>query len=102
MFQHVLHSKCMQPSARVYWSQICLDVTTPILTSLSYCTGTRFRLLLLALQHCRQTQQHQRYQHGQICPPHIAVLFERIMATALQAFRAPPAWYGKWHKNQAR
>lgn len=65
-------------------------------------TGTRFRLLLLALQHCRQTQQHQRYQHGQVCPPHIAVLFERIMATALQAFRAPPAWYGKWHKNQAR
>ncbi|KAA6416579.1 MAG: phosphatidylinositol 4-kinase alpha-like, partial [Trebouxia sp. A1-2] len=65
-------------------------------------TGTRFRLLLLALQHCRQTQQHQRYQHGQICPPHIAVLFERIMATALAAFRAPPAWYGKWHKNQAR
>lgn len=64
--------------------------------------GTRFRLLLLAVQHCRQTQQHQRYRHGQTWPPHIAVLFERIMATALQTFRAPPAWYGKWPKNQAR
>ena len=64
--------------------------------------GARFRLLLLAVQHCRQTQQHQRFQRGQSCPPHIAGLFERIMATALQTFRAPPAWYGKWSKSQAR
>lgn len=64
--------------------------------------GARFRLLLLAVQHCRQTQQHQRYQHGQTCKPQIAVLFDRIMATALQTFRAPPAWYGKWQKHQAR
>ena len=64
--------------------------------------GTRFRLLLLALQHCRQTQQHQRYQHGTACPAHITVLFERILATALQAFSAPPTWFGKWQKTEAR
>ena len=68
-----------------------------------HCTaGARFRLLLLGLQHCRQTQQHQRYQHGVTCSPHIAVLFERILAAALQSFSAPPTWYGKWQKNEAR
>ena len=64
--------------------------------------GARFRLLLLALQHCRQTQRHGRYLRGQHCPGHIALLFDRILATALHTFRAPPAWYGNWTKEQAR
>ena len=67
-----------------------------------WCAGVRFRLLLLALQHCKQTQRHGRHLKGQTCPGHIALLFDRILATALQTFRAPPAWYGKWSKEQAR
>lgn len=81
--------------ALVIWSPCCLQ-------ALACCAGVRFRLLLLALQHCRQTQRHGRYLQGQTCPGHIALLFDRILATALQTFRAPPAWYGKWSKEQAR
>ncbi|KAK9812698.1 hypothetical protein WJX72_002251 [[Myrmecia] bisecta] len=62
-------------------------------------SGARFRLLLLALRYCHQMQAA---RPNQPCPLPVMVLFERILQAALQWFRAPPAWYGRWTIEEAR
>ena len=63
--------------------------------------GARFRLLLLALRHCKQCQADAT-QRGVACPFAATMLLEKVLAIALQYFKAPPAWYGRWTKSEAR
>ena len=63
--------------------------------------GARFRLLLLALRHCKQCQADAT-QRGVACPFATTMLLEKVLAMALQYFQAPPAWYGRWTKSEAR
>ncbi|KAL4452207.1 hypothetical protein ABPG75_007869 [Micractinium tetrahymenae] len=55
-------------------------------------TGARFRLLHLALKHCR-AQQAQAAARGKPCPLPILLLFEQVLAAALQWFELPQAWH---------
>ena len=63
--------------------------------------GARFRLLLLALRHTKQCQADSS-QRGLPCPFAVMMLQEKVLALALQYFQAPPTWYGRWTKAEAR
>ncbi len=63
--------------------------------------GARFRLLLLALRHCKQCLADAT-QRSVAAPFATTMLLEKVLAIALQYFQAPPAWYGRWTKSEAR
>ncbi|KAL4857248.1 Phosphatidylinositol 4-kinase alpha 1 [Chlorella vulgaris] len=80
--------------AGTVWRQLSTALHDPSasLTTLPASAGARFRLLALALSLC-QEQHGAASRRNKPCPLPVLLLYEQVLAAALQWFELPEAWH---------